>query len=98
MRSLASVARALARIPRARSISAFSNSILKAASQICSLSAPAQPPSTDCQEAFGKTATPIQATQIFCSPFSLLPLTRAHPHMTRCREGQSSSLHKALSQ
>ena len=39
MRSFASVARAFARMPRARPISLFSNSILKAASQICSLSA-----------------------------------------------------------
>ena len=40
MRSLAKVLRAFSRILRARSISLFSNSILKAASQICSLSAP----------------------------------------------------------
>ncbi len=40
MRSLASVLRAFSRMRRARSISLFSNSILKAASQICSLSAP----------------------------------------------------------
>lgn len=38
--SLANVFLAFARMPRARSISLFSNSILNAASQICSLSAP----------------------------------------------------------
>ena len=97
MRSLASVARALARIPRARSISAFSNSILKAASQICSLSAPAQPPSTDHQGASDKSTALLQVASTICSAFSLLPMTRAHLHMKRCRQDQPASPLKALS-